>query len=780
MEAGLKARRSLASEVFGILQTHRPSSGKGDFVGTCALKRSDLDAAERKKSAWALHPDLKNFDELVRDYRLRKAILPQIAQGVIGFLPGELFPDASIESFPKEEEMAGIVRNSMVSAACNGYPMPALSVEDVRVAIAQNEYHALSRDQIVLQYGEILNAVAEASGISKTEVIEYLEALQAQTDQLITNYSPQYSDDVAAGKLHTFMAFKGVLLLMHPLLEEKELIVNKDRAYESDYSIWGPEHSVVIGNYRIPNFDILAKADATARAKGVDPSKFRTALYAWKQKDKNVKVNAASVERWQQKVEKAQTDVDGFVPERVKTFDEGILVPLSRKYPMEVKDFRDKRKAWQVVVRNFKSVGRTLARINELKKIMAVDSETFALPSWKMEQRRRVMEQQKESAGTKYSEALLAFSNHSYDDLVHLATYQGKNFMRRLDGMGIDNLDKLISQWAVGERAVFSNQDALHRVGDITAGDIITFTDSRIKSYQDLIADFDKETKGLPETERVKQIRAGVRIRLAQNLATQRNLRRNLAPFEFSRHKKGVPGFYLLWSLQSRVDLLGAVLGTKLSLEEITHVEGTSGFSREGVEYLLKKYESSVLFLKTTGSTATDDNVRSLHETQGILSQSLSWVIGQGSLPLIIPDKEELASVFDERIEFYGKSREKSVKVAEVTRINRYIASLIALRRNLGNPLMPFPECVGLSSDDFRVALNARSAHIHYQLRAKELRTDYDKAFDFISTAAGELKLDSLKRNLQRAKKQLGVMEQRTFDNELLERMQELGLALPL
>lgn len=294
VQRGLRHRELVHSIVsYAVKETDRDfrSSFTGSRIGSLALDREHLSNVRPVASRFVLTPDVTLCDTLAYTTQARSQILPQLAERVLAVVPQDLFPDANLDRFPNTSDRAKLVRNAITSFCFREVVFPVISVEELRRFIAS----ATGKAETVFSAAALsmtLKFFVSPDDPSGEETSKFVTDLFTQVKEVFirtaANPSVQPLDTQTGPVSYTairdlvYRQFEPFLLLLHPALEEKELITNPARHQEGAYSLWQKEHSVMLRGVRVPNYEILLAASRLAKAKGHDTSRFELAQQAYR------------------------------------------------------------------------------------------------------------------------------------------------------------------------------------------------------------------------------------------------------------------------------------------------------------------------------------------------------------------------------------------------------------------------------------------------------------------------------------------------------------------
>ncbi len=283
VKEGMEQRAQVASHATRVYRENQNEVRSGDdrCIGPYALPARQLSRVGREvaRPATSKLVESKKLSELEEK---RRELLPHLAHAIVSGLPKDQFPDVSLDMFPDPSSQAKLVRNSIVSMWFRGNPLPLLQIQDLQ------QFTNLAQEALDMRIlAPLVEVVAASKGEDPLPIAEYIRDLGVQVSDLFQKardrFSPNELTDRNSPNFRdiVYNFFDRKLLLLHPALEEQELVVDGKRYGESDYSLWGPQWSVDMGGVRVPNEEILERARRIAIAQGRNGTRFQEGINIW-------------------------------------------------------------------------------------------------------------------------------------------------------------------------------------------------------------------------------------------------------------------------------------------------------------------------------------------------------------------------------------------------------------------------------------------------------------------------------------------------------------------
>jgi hypothetical protein len=295
IKEGLSVRSQITNEARAIINKNgnEIQNSSDAYIGPYALSKRGLIRAshEINRSSSML---LNASEGIIETEKKRKELLPQMAKAILLGLSKDQFPDVAIDLFPDPDSQAKLLRNAITSMIFRGNALPVLQIQDIQGFINEDKKFDSSSVTPFIEF------LSQATGLEASSMADYIMELTAQTYNLFQKSERVSIENDGSGvdigkrdKLYT--DFGQRLLLLHPALEERELIVDKDYHSEGDYSLWNSQWSTLIDGKRIPGEEILLRARRLSVAQGKQGTRYIDGLGAWKEYKRADAVNGKRV-----------------------------------------------------------------------------------------------------------------------------------------------------------------------------------------------------------------------------------------------------------------------------------------------------------------------------------------------------------------------------------------------------------------------------------------------------------------------------------------------------
>lgn len=781
IKAGMEQRTQVVQGATRIFREYQNEvqSGSDRFIGPYALSARHLSRVGREVA----RPATSKLDEAAKlneTESKRRELLPHMAGAIISGLPRDQFPDASIDMFPDESSQAKLVRNSIVSVWFRGNPLPLLQVTDLQQF---TDRITETFDPRVL--APLVEYIAEASGDDPLAIADYLRDMGMQVGDLFQRAKDRFKANEIAGdsaspysRDFVYNFFDRKLLLLHPALEEKELIVDSNRHSESDYSLWGERWSVEMDGMRIPNEEILQRALRIAIAQGKNGTRFQEGIREWvrmkttltkneNRKEVLVKLLSKSAEA------QAEATVEAMP---ASEFDVALSVNV-----VKAEIYRRERGIYREDRRAIKRGDENLRRIEELDEELRRENggelpEEMVLP-WSLSA---------EDSRRRRSTVLLAAQRRAEFDATD--TFMRDFFSRKvpvLDReeaydfpvMDTPTLERMIDKLRHEQEIVESHNGGIFpaefEVRDVERHINITIRNLRSElSYLNRHRRHDEGALTGHERKRLDDY-----IGLKQSLA---ELMEN-APTTL-----GIPKLFYQYSLSSRIAALESIMFARSRRED---VEGKDVSQKK-----MKKdeFEMNVKIAKIEApkiETGEEETVLLHHIHEWKDTSSISQRLRRFPFPATINSKEELIKWAEDMLVALPDLPLSFPRAAndyaptELQRMNRknQIEALMRIVTIAQSPLFPSNELIsGIKTKVLLSALSYRYGYMKAQTEIEMHEKSYkDMHEEFLQIAFDRYQLH-LDQERNKYANQLGEVEQRDPKKEFLASMKALDLAIDI
>lgn len=258
-------------------------------VGPLALPELSITSAESEVRNYLLTPQLTHTQQLVDASQHRMAIIDGLTKVGLSHLPEEL-RGVTLDRFPNLTDRAKLVRNMIASFVFRGGLNPLITISDLKgfVQTAEKSYLYFS--------DEARESLIAALNLSSPAEIAFITDLFGQTREAFSanQHVPSAEDTEAVDRF--YRGFSKDLLLLHPALEEEQIIISTGKATVDTLSVW--QNAVAAGNFRLPRPEMLAQAIRQAKARGdnIAVERLYKGIKAWKRHNLRVIERVGEIE----------------------------------------------------------------------------------------------------------------------------------------------------------------------------------------------------------------------------------------------------------------------------------------------------------------------------------------------------------------------------------------------------------------------------------------------------------------------------------------------------
>lgn len=226
-----------------------------ELVGPLAIPASLIRAANVEKRIFVLTADLAPIQQLVEMGEQRLSLVDSWANLGLAALP-QMSKEVSLADFPTTAERVKIIRNMIASFTFRGNLSPLISIGELKDFVKKSPF--LFGEEVKEQFLEQMQADTPGKR-------SYLEALYTQTREPFRLYTAVPTDDNPKEIENFYRRYTRDFLLMHPALEEQQIITNPQRVKEDILSIW--DNPLTIAGFKLPRPDLLNQALRQAQAR---------------------------------------------------------------------------------------------------------------------------------------------------------------------------------------------------------------------------------------------------------------------------------------------------------------------------------------------------------------------------------------------------------------------------------------------------------------------------------------------------------------------------------
>lgn len=272
IKTGLLYREQLREEIENILEiTVKSSAIDQNYLGPLALPTPLIGLARTEQRNFHLVPEPKASQNLVNLGQQRLPLLDRLAGIALAHLP-EGLKEVSLETFPEISDRAKIVRNMIASFIHRDSLCPLITTFDLKDFAKSGHYFTEER----------LESLSSLLGQQYQGERPYLEALFSQTEDVFSAVQGMPLDDDSAKIDYLYTQFSRSLLLLHPALEEPQIVVQPQKIELGVRHLW--EDAAAFGGVKIPRPGLLVQALRQARARDdiTSQDRFSAALRHWR------------------------------------------------------------------------------------------------------------------------------------------------------------------------------------------------------------------------------------------------------------------------------------------------------------------------------------------------------------------------------------------------------------------------------------------------------------------------------------------------------------------
>jgi len=748
------------------------------FIGPHAFPTREIIRASHEVNRAVATPVLTHSEGLVAKELTRKVLLPQMAHAILGGLPQEQFPDVTLELFPDVESQAKLLRNAVTSMNFRGNPLPQMQVEEVIDFVTQEK----TLDPVIL--APLVHYIAESSGQDPNDIAEYLRDLGLQTDEFFKKARDVFTAHGIFGSNDTYARdfvykyFDKRLLLLHPALEEQELVTDYSNHIEGDYSLWDEKFSSVIDGNRIPGPDILNRALRLSIAKGRNGTKYKEALDEWKRFERAERVNKerkTTLERYIQKTadDLSQASIDT-MPSSELTVALAQNVLVASEYRTAKHKYDEDRRIIERAegtVQQLTDIEEELRRENggELPQKMVLPGE-LSLESI----HRKRLSAVRASVGRSEYQATDTFSNDFFSAKVPIDVKEEQFNFAIMDTATIE---------AMIVRLTREHEAALNFRGDVIPADVeMKEVERHIDATVQALTDSYVYLQGLETPDSESPFTLHERARFEEYSAIQKTLKPMFARLPTSTI--GVPRVFYNYSLSSRISALERIVEARKRLEVAEEKELVLRTVNK------EEFAQTVALAKIQAPTFGDQEDGIINLDDLIPTSTVNSIMNDLSL-FPIPSKLEgrkdlenwtikMISELPEKPLAYPRRNSLGPTTLLEHRRRRQMAALKNILVVMDSPFFPPVHLIkGQKTRAFMRALGYRFVYLNAKKSEESDRAKYEEKKDRIEAIAFGNYLNHLGQKKSNYENELEQVKARDPKAELISGMELLNLAVP-
>jgi hypothetical protein len=777
---GLAQREKITKESQRICREYRTEvQTAGDrFIGPYAIPSREIVRASQEVNHAVATPVLARSEGLVAKELTRKVLLPQVAHAILGGLSHEQFPDVTLDLFPDVESQAKLLRNAITSMKYRGNPLPQMQIEEVIDFSMQDK----TLDPTIL--APLVHYIAESSGQDPNEIADYVRDIAFQTDDFIKKAKDVFTAHGIAGNNDTYARdfvykfFDKRLLLLHPALEEQELVTEYANHSKGAYSMWDEKFSTVIDGYRIPQPDIINRALRLSIAKGRNGTRYKEALGAWKRFERAAGNNEERVKSLERQLHQTESDFAQATPEKMPGSE--ITVALATNVA-DAHEYRSVKRKYDEDVRIINRADRLLQGITDLEEEIRRENNgelppKVVIPGELSLESLHIKRLNKARASVSRSEyqAFDTFSNDFFSaDIPRDVKDQQFNFLI----MDTATIEEMIVKLDLEKNASLNHEGDIIP-SDTTVGDVMRHVNTVVQSLHESYM----YLQGQETTDYEQPFTLQERQRYEEYVAIQ-----DILEQKFSRlwsSAEGIPKIFYNYSLSSRISALERIVEARKRLE-----------NEERREMVLrtvsaKEFEQNVALAKIQAPTIGDSeeeaaDLSGLENAKSV--NAIETDLRHFPLPLILEGKDDLIQWATKMIRelpkkplAYPRRFTLATKEMQQYQRNRQMAALHNLVDLINSPFFPPDELIkGQKTRAIISALNYRYAYLNAKKSLDRDKEKYEEKKGKIDEIAFGNYLRHLGQRKSNFEKEIAEVKARDPNKELIRSLELLNLAVP-
>lgn len=370
LDSGFAERQILKDNTRKTIEENLRYQETADFVGPLCLPKKLLVAASEEIKDFLLDSQVNACQNLVDLAEQRKRQLQELKDIVLTLLPDNLQANAKSRQWTMEEE-SGLVRNLITSQVFRKTNFPIISIEEVtdfvqKLEVESSEYFTEA------DLNQAVNTFEEMGVRVDNQTKSYLLALAIQTRDVFKKNLPTEIDR----RDQLFRALRNQLLLLHPALEEQQIVIDAKEYQEGVRSLWQEGFYEVFDGLKIPKKEILIEAARQANAAGSigRVERLEKAIKSWNQFEREGKANRIKLET----LGIATDELEKIVAKLRRKIPEGQEIRLKVVLDKELKEIRSGRLNLANRMRWAREVGEASVKRWQLAEMLLerVTSET--------------------------------------------------------------------------------------------------------------------------------------------------------------------------------------------------------------------------------------------------------------------------------------------------------------------------------------------------------------------------------------------------------------------
>lgn len=277
---GLELREDLRRKAETSLASVKDQTTYAESI--LAIPFSLIQATRAELRNFPLTAEIKGTEQIVYLSGQRQPLIDKLAQIGLDSLPEILRSQVLLNQF-KDFDKPKLIRNMIASFVFRGNLSPYLSIQDLKnfVSMANESQHYFtnqSRDALIVTIGQ-----------DQEEIKSFISDLFTQTAAVFSTYQLIPQEDNLKATDSFYRKFVRDLLLLHPALEEQQIVIDPEKVSEGQPSLW--DKAAQIGQIKVASPQALIQAIRQVKAGGgqLSEERLQKGLKEWKLYDGMVK-----------------------------------------------------------------------------------------------------------------------------------------------------------------------------------------------------------------------------------------------------------------------------------------------------------------------------------------------------------------------------------------------------------------------------------------------------------------------------------------------------------
>ena len=273
VKAGIEERDAIRIGVRKIINK-ADDIGDAQYVGDLALSRQLIEQVSTEANNFYLKGDISNSERLLMLSKTREQNLGEISDKVVGYLPDVLIANAR-DQLKTNDEKSRFIKNALVNVVFSDRIQPIVSIDEL-----WNHFTSYQQNSRKFFSEEQFNGIVGELDLDEDQT-NYLRDLFLQTKG---NFESKKGEAFPVSFRDRFyMKFSRNFLLLHPALEEEQIVLDYDKQDGHTPSVWDDGVCHEVKGYKVPSRGILIAALRQAEAKGSigRANRIKEAIKSW-------------------------------------------------------------------------------------------------------------------------------------------------------------------------------------------------------------------------------------------------------------------------------------------------------------------------------------------------------------------------------------------------------------------------------------------------------------------------------------------------------------------